>query len=47
MKEFKSVIELLAKGDVERAASEFASAVYDRQNLEITEEKKREEENES
>lgn len=46
MNEFKSVIELLAKGDVERAANEFADAVYVRRNSN-NEEEKREETNES
>lgn len=47
MNEFKSVIELLAKGDVERAASEFADAVYVRQNSENKKDEEREETNES
>lgn len=48
MTEFENVLELLAKGDVEKAASEFSNAVYARASVESENSaEQEEEENES
>jgi hypothetical protein len=47
MHEFNTVIELLAKGDVERAASEFADAVYTRQKYNEVKDEEKEDRDES